>query len=150
VGGLMSLCLHWGSGQAKGGSLFGFHISTAVSFSQGHPHWFLEVSILLGLWHFLEAAAPPILVSCRLSLIPMAMWPSPYPISPHTWTWIPTTSYPSCLLSLSFLHPSASYNYFSPSSKLHPNIFSWASFLFSFFGFVEYSMGILYFMTNNH
>lgn len=143
VGGFVSLSVNCFQ-QATEGEYFRLHILYVRSHSEGHPHWFLGTSPILGIK--MPPTSPPLPgkyfrsfswssghISCisthlTLTLPPfiLILLPSPKSFTPYI-----------CLLWL-----------FYSLSKWHSHILTWAFFLFSFFVSVHCSMSFLFFTVN--
>ena len=142
----MGLCPYQSivSSLATEGEYFRLHILYVRSHSEGHPHWLLGTSPILGIK--MPSTSPPLPgkyfhsfswssghISCisphlTLTLPPfiLILIPSPKPFTPYI-----------CLLWI-----------FYSLSKWHSHILTWVFFLFSFFVSVHCSMSFLFFTVN--
>lgn len=132
--------LYWNLYLATDGCVLILHIPNGVCHSYVYP------PLILGSLHFARALSLPgeplpllTPVSFRLSFILMAIWPSF--MSLHT-THSETPFLTPSTFPPSYLPPSSPSKWDS-STQFVP------SCLYSFFGFKEYTMSILYFMANN-
>jgi hypothetical protein len=92
--------------------------------------------------HYIEVPYLSIFVSCRFTFIFMPIWPSVYAPDPESPLLFPSPLPPALHLSLMTI-------LFSLLSEIQASSLV-PSFLFNFFGSVECSMGILYFMAKFH
>jgi hypothetical protein len=130
---LMSLSLHWISCLVTEDGLFRFHIPKIGS------HRFLGTFLIPSLCLLLEI--PPTALPLSVTDFYSFLWPSKHLSCPFPYMILkPPFPFPSPLPSSS-LPPSASYDIlFSLLSKIQTSSNKRSSFLFIFFGSVEYSM----------